>query len=123
MVWANSMGLGRPRRGSDIAQNYGIADPDSFPWSEAANIYSAREGSGALPLSPTPDRAGRTVRVGGVVTINDVAKKKSWIDAVGPMAVMCDPWADFGGYSGGVYMPTTTALLGEHCLLVRRFQR
>jgi hypothetical protein len=84
-------------------------------------VYSAEEGKGAWPISPTPDRAGRTVRAPAAITITDVAQKKQWIDTVGPMAMMFDPPADFGAYHGGVYVPTTTQPGGEHCVLVVGF--
>ena len=101
--------LGNLGEAATFAQNYGIADPDCFPYTEAAAIYSAEEGHGATPLATTPDRAGRTVRVPTAVTISDVTQKKLWIDTVGPMAIMFNPPTDFDAYGGGVYIPTTTA--------------
>jgi hypothetical protein len=113
--------LGNLGEASTFVQNYGIADPDCFPYTEAAALYCAEEGHGALPLSPTPDRVGRTVRAPAPVTITDVAQKKQWIDAVGPMAVMFNPPPDFDSYHGGVYVPATTGSAGSHCLLVVGF--
>jgi hypothetical protein len=55
------------------------------------------------------------------VSITDVTQKKQWIDAVGPMAMMFIPPVDFDAYSGGVYVPTTTAQGGAHCILVVGF--
>jgi hypothetical protein len=113
--------LGNLGEASTFVQNYGIADPDCFPYTEAAALYCAEEGHGALPLSPTPDRVGRTVRAPAAVTITDVAQKKQWIDAVGPMAVMFNPPPDFDSYKSGVYIPATTGSAGSHCLLVVGF--
>lgn len=106
---------------STFVQNYGIADPDCFPYTQAAAIYSAEEGHGALPLSPTPDRAGRTLRVPAAVTVSDITQKKQWIDAVGPMAILFSPPSDFDSYGSGVYSPTTNVSGGAHCLLVVGF--
>src|SRR5713101_2927667 len=113
--------LGNLGEAAAFAEKYGIADPDCFPWTQAAAIYSAREGAGALPLSPTSDRAGRTVRVPAAHTISDVSAKKQWIDAYGPMAMMFNPPVDFDSYGGGVYTPTTTTLGAAHSLLVIGF--
>lgn len=113
--------LGNIGEATSFVEKYGIADPDCFPYSAAAAVYTAEEGKGASPISTTPDRAGRCVRAPAAVTITDVAQKKQWIDTVGPMAMMFDPPADFGAYHGGVYVPTTTQLGGEHCLLVVGF--
>jgi len=49
-----------------FVERYGLADPDCFPFGVPAALYTAREGGSnleATPLSPTPDRAGRTVRI------------------------------------------------------------
>jgi Papain family cysteine protease len=113
--------LGNLGEAATFVQNYGIADPDCFPYTEAAAIYSSEEGKGALPLSPTSDRAGRTVRAPATTTITDVTQKKNWIDTVGPMAMMFNPPVDFDAYGGGVYIPTTNVTGGAHCLLVVGF--
>jgi len=104
-----------------FAERYGVSDPDCFAWSEAASLYTAKPHGGnltALPLSPTPDREGRTVRIPSFITITDVTKKKEWIDSVGPMAVMCTPPNDFAVSGTGIYTPTTNASGGAHALLV-----
>ncbi|HEY1985950.1 MAG TPA: C1 family peptidase [Terracidiphilus sp.] len=110
--------LGNLGEATTFVQNYGIADPDCFPYTEAAALYCSEEGKGAVPLSPTPDRAGRTVKAPAITSISDVTQKKQWIDTVGPMALLCNPPADFDYYGSGVYVPTTSVLGGEHCLLV-----
>jgi hypothetical protein len=107
---------------SIFVERYGLADPDCFPWSTFASIYSAKPHGtalSALPLSPTPDRAGRTMRIspGHLTGLSDVEQKKTWIDAVGPMAVMVDPPADFGALGSGIYT-TVGPGAGMHALLV-----
>jgi hypothetical protein len=114
--------LGNVGEVSIFVERYGLADPDCFPWSTAASIYSAKPHGAALsalPLSPTPDRAGRTLRMpaGHLTALADVEQKKTWIDAVGPMAVMVDPPGDFGALGPGIYT-TVGPGAGMHALLV-----
>ena len=105
-----------------FAERYGLADPDCFPWSPYASLYTAKPHGAALtalPLSPTPDRAGRTMRIdpGQLTVLADVEQKKTWIDAVGPMAIMVNPPGDFSALHDGVYQ-TTGPGAGVHALLV-----
>jgi hypothetical protein len=121
-----SWDLGNIGEGTIFVERYGLADPDCFPWGEAASLYIAKPHGPALtarPLSPTPDRAGRTMRMaaGATVTVSDPDQKREWIDLVGPMAVMVVPPADFGGLRDGIYTPTTSVLGGAHALLVVGF--
>jgi Papain family cysteine protease len=121
-----SWDLGNIGEGTIFVERYGLADPDCFPWGEAASLYIAKPHGPALtarPLSPTPDRAGRTMRIaaGATVTITDPDQKREWIDLVGPMAVMVVPPADFGSLGDGIYMPATSVLGGAHALLVVGF--
>ena len=107
---------------SIFVERYGLADPDCFPFSTSASIYSAKPHGAALsalPLSPTPDRAGRTLRLpaGHLTALTDVDQKKTWIDAVGPMAVMVNPPADFGALGSGIYT-TVGPGAGVHALLI-----
>jgi hypothetical protein len=109
--------------GTIFVERYGLADPDCFPWSEAAALYTAKPHGAALeatPLSTTPDRVGRSMRIepGATTSVADPAQKKQWIDLVGPMATMLQPPQDFGLLSSGIYQPTTTAIGGTHALLV-----
>lgn len=110
-----------------FAERYGLADPDCFPWSTWASLYTARPHGAnlvATPYSPTPDRAGRTMRIraGATTSLTAAAQKKNWIDLVGPMAVIISPPASFGSYGGGVYMHTTTDPPGlAHALLIVGF--
>lgn len=118
--------LGNIGEGTIFVERYGLADPDCFPWSESATLYTAKPHGPALsamPLSPTPDRAGRTMRIaaGATTTLTDPAQKKQWIDLVGPMAVMIVPPVDFGALRSGIYTPTTTVTGGAHALLVVGF--
>ncbi|MGW4056962.1 C1 family peptidase [Amycolatopsis sp. NPDC004747] len=116
--------LGNLGEASIFVERMGLADPDCFPWSPAAALYTAKPHGAALqamPMSPTPDRSGRTMRINpaAVTALSDVMQKKSWIDLVGPMATIVTPPADFGWFHGtGVYTPTTTAVGGAHALLV-----
>jgi hypothetical protein len=115
--------LGNLGEASIFAQRYGIADPDCFPWTTAVPLYLSRPHGAelkALPISPTPDRAGRTVRIAAesFTVITDVAQKMQWIDAVGPMAAMFTPPNDFNGYRSGIYTPATTQTGIAHAVLV-----
>ena len=121
-----SWDLGNIGEATIFVERYGLADPDCYPWTEAAGLYTSKPHGGemrATPLSPTPDRAGRSLRVGAghAVSISDPAQKREWIDLVGPMAVIVVPPVDFGALGTGIYMPTTTALGGAHALLVVGF--
>ena len=118
--------LGNLGEAAIFVERYGLADPDCFPFSEAASLYTAKPHGAALsalPLSPTPDRAGRTLRVpaNSTTVISDVAQKKRWIDLVGPMAVMIVPPPDFGSIGSGIYMPTQPGQGVAHALLVVGF--
>ena len=80
----------------------------------------------ALPLSPTPDRAGRTVRIdpGTHTVIGNglVADKKQWLELHGPMAFMCTLPGDFtGAPSSGIYSRATAANGGVHAMLAVGF--
>lgn len=106
-----------------FVERYGLADPDCFPWGESAALYTAREGGAALeatPLSPTPDRVGRTVRIapGMATALTDPAQKRQWIDARGPMATMITPPPDFSLLGAGIYKPTVPGSGPAHALLV-----
>lgn len=109
-----------------FVERYGMADPDCFPWSEAASLYTAKPHGAslsAMPLSPTSDRSGYTMRIwlGSATSIVDPAQKKQWIDLIGPMAVMIVPPVDFGALREGIYTPTTTVTGETHALLVVGF--
>ena len=52
----------------DFVENYGLADPDCFPYNTGgvAALYVAKaDGANStnIPISPTPDRPGRTMRI------------------------------------------------------------
>ncbi len=118
--------LGNLGEAGTFVERYGLADPDCFPWSEAAALYTAKpHGAGlvATPLSPTPDRAGRTLRVraGALTSLSTAEQKKEWLDLVGPFAVMITPPNDFGALRDGVYVPTTASPGPAHALLVVGF--
>jgi Papain family cysteine protease len=113
--------LGNIGEGITFVEKNGLADPDCFPFGDAAALYTAQESNQTVTLlSPTPDRVGRTVRVpvGSSTSLTDPAQKRQWIDQVGPMATMVTPPVDFGSLGKQVYIPTTTVLGGVHALLV-----
>ncbi|MHA7291322.1 C1 family peptidase [Arthrobacter sp. MDT3-24] len=110
-----------------FAERYGLADPDCLPWSEDAVLYTAKPHGAALsafPLSPTSDRAGRTMRLrpGTLVSMTDVQQKKDWIDLVGPMVVTMQIYDDFGAAGTQIYTPSQGAVpVGLHIMLVVGF--
>ena len=124
-----SWDFGNPGEASIAAERYGIADPDCMAWSEAAVLYTAKPHGAAMtamPLSPTPDRAGRTVRLDAgphtVLGSGVVADKKRWLNLVGPMAFMCTLPADFtGAPPTGIYSRATPVDDGVHAMLVVGF--
>ena len=118
--------IGNIGEGAIFVERYGLADPDCFPWGEAASLYTAKPHGGALratPLSPTPDRAGRTMRIatGATTALTAPAQKRQWIDLVGPMAVMIQPPQDFDSVGEGIYTPATSVIGMAHALLVVGF--
>ena len=119
--------LGNPGEAATAAERYGVADPDCMPWSEATVLYTAKPGGAITPLSPTPDRAGRTVRIDAdahtVIGAGKITAKKRWLTLVGPMAFMCTLPADFtGAPPSGIYSRATTANRdGAHAMLVVGF--
>ena len=122
-----SWDIGNIGEGTIFVERYGLADPDCFPWSESAALYTAKPHGPALsatPLSTTSDRLGRTMRIaaGANYTVTDPAQKKDWLYLRGPMATMISPPVTFGSLGSGIYMHTTTDPEGEaHALLVVGF--
>lgn len=111
---------------SEFAHRYGIADPDCFPWTLAYAHYLSRPHGAdlqALPMAPTPDRAGRTLRIKpeAFKQTKDVNAKKDWIDKVGPMAAMFTPPPDFDALGGDIYMPTQQGTGIPHAVLAVGF--
>jgi hypothetical protein len=118
--------LGNLGEAGIFVERYGLADPDCFPWSEPAALYTAKPHGTSLtatPLSTTSDRSGRTMRIaaGAMTSLNTAAQKKQWIDLVGPVAVMITPPSDFGSLRDGIYLPTTPNPGPAHALLVVGF--
>jgi hypothetical protein len=119
-VGKQSWDLGNIGECTAFVERYGLADPDCFPFGLSAVLYTAKEGGGgATPFSPTPDRAGRSVRIAPSMTtaLTDPTQKKQWIDTVGPMATMVNPPADFALLRGQIYT-TSTGSGPTHALLV-----
>ena len=110
-----------------FVERYGLADPDCFPWSEAAALYTAKPHGpalSALPLSPTSDRAGRTMKIrpGTLVSLSTDKQKKDWIDLVGPMVVQVPVRWDFNALGTQIYVPSpASGIRGEHLMLVVGF--
>jgi hypothetical protein len=106
---------------------YGLPDPDCFPWSPHVSLYVAKPhgpAASAIPISPTPDRVGRVMRVGtgSSTSMTTAAQKKAWIDTTGPMAMQIDLPASFAAYGSGVYMHRDgEARVGGHVMLVVGF--
>ena len=90
-----------------IAAN-GQCDPECFPWTTANIAYT-----------PTPDRPGRTVKIGTTTWIGSIADQKNWIDTIGPIATFFEVYDDFYGYGSGVYHRSPTATdEGGHFMLI-----
>lgn len=115
--------LGNIGEATGFVQRFGLADPDCFPWTLHAALMTAKHPGSVpfVPLSPTPDREGRTVKAPPAVAISNVADKKDWLEKVGPMAVMFSPPNDFGSLGNQIYVPTTTVIGVPHALLVVGF--
>jgi Papain family cysteine protease len=108
---------------SNFVEKFGLSDPDCFPWTLHAALLTAKHAGSVpfVPLSPTPDRLGRTVKAPAVTSITKLADKKDWLQNVGPMAVMFNPPADFGSLGTGIYVPATTVIGAAHAVLVVGF--
>jgi hypothetical protein len=117
--------FGNPGEASIAAERFGVADPDCLAWSEAAILYTAKPHGSAmtsLPLSPTPDRAGRTLRIDAgahtVIGAGLVTDKQKWLNLYGPMAFMCTLPADFtGAPASGIFSTVTGGSSGVHAML------
>lgn len=124
-----SWDFGNPGEPAIAAERYGVADPDCLAWSEAAVLYTAKPHGAAMTamaLSPTPDRAGRTVRIDPnahtVIGAGRAADKRTWLNLVGPMAFMCTLPGDFtGAPPTGIYGRATPADDGVHAMLIVGF--
>lgn len=108
---------------SGFVEKFGLADPDCFPWTLHAALLTAKHAGSVpfVPLSPTPDREGRTVKAPAAVAVTNVAAKKDWLEKVGPLAVILTPPEDFGSLGTGVYVPATSVIGEPHALLVVGF--
>lgn len=90
-----------------MKNNGGVADPGCRPYR-----------TDDAPNPPTPDRSGRTVRVGDYTALGDLNSQKQWIDAVGPLAACFDCYEDFSFVGSGVYHHTTGNYRGGHCIVI-----
>jgi len=92
----------------------GLADPDCFAWTTADAGYN-----------PTPDRTGRTVKIGDHTDISNTDDQKAWLDTVGPLTCGFEVWHDFDvfgwAHSTGVYKKADTPGnydRGSHIMLI-----
>jgi hypothetical protein len=90
-----------------MKDNGGVADPGCRPYR-----------TDDAPNPPTPDRSGRTVRVGDYAALGDMTTQKQWIDAVGPLAACFDCYDDFSYVGTGVYHHVAGNYRGGHCILI-----
>lgn len=120
-------GWGNTGEAHIFVERYGLADPDCFPWSEAVSLYTAKPHGPALSatqLSPTPDRAGRKMKIrpGTYVELTTDKQKKDWLEFVGPMAVQVTTRWDFTAVGNQIYLPNPASpVRGDHLLLVIGF--
>jgi len=105
--------LGGSGAALDWIAAHGLADPGCFAWKTANTAYT-----------PTPDRAGRSVRCPKPGYIGSKNDQKKWIDTVGPLVTWFEVWTDFFSYGGGVYHKqdmigtTPNKVEGGHYMLV-----
>lgn len=110
-----------------FVERYGLTDPDCFPWSEAVSLYTAKPHAAALsalPLSPTSDRLGRTMKIrpNTHVTLSTDKQKKDWLDLVGPTVVQVPVRSDFFAVTTQIYAPNPASpIAGDHLMLVVGF--
>lgn len=102
---------GNPGEALDWAHNHGLADPDCSPFT-----------TDDKPLTSSPDRDGRTVKVPAAVRVpNDgnMASVKRWLDAVGPVVTFVNVYTDFDSLKTQVYRKMQgVKLRGGHFVLV-----
>ncbi len=100
---------GWPTHAFDWMKSNGVADPGSWAYETTNQKYA-----------PTPDRAGRTVRLDSYVTLSNVNDQKVWLDNVGPLSACFTVYNDFFAYgpNSGVYTQTSQAVAGGHCIVV-----
>ncbi|QEV16595.1 peptidase C1A [Streptomyces alboniger] len=91
----------------DWIKSNGIADPACWPYRQDN-----------APYRPTPDRAGRTVKIDGYTETGSVADQKKWLDTVGPLTCCIEVPDDFFSYRTGVYRKTVSHIAGLHCIAV-----
>ena len=104
---------GGPANALNWMKDHGAADPGCFPWSVTPSGCTGCGGSGGAPYdavayTPTPDRAGRSVRIPAYTSIGSVADQKKWLDTVGPIVCGMTVWTDFFYYGSGVYHKQAT---------------
>ena len=101
---------GGPATALNWMQSNGVADPGCWPY-ETQN----------LPYKPTADRDGRTVKLDGYVTLNNIADQQAWIDNVGPLSACFTCYYDFEAYgpNSGVYVCNpASGVAGGHCIVI-----
>jgi hypothetical protein len=99
---------GNAENALDWIKNNSAADPGCFAWPVTASGCSGCGGTGggpydAIAYTPTPDRAGRSVRIPAYTHVGNVSDQKKWLDTVGPLVCGMTVWTDFFYYGSGVY--------------------
>ena len=99
---------GGPATAFNWMQANGAADPGCWAYQQQN-----------LPYKPTSDRSGRTVRLDGYVTLNNIQDQKNWINQVGPLSACFTCYNDFFGYTSDVYKcNTASGVAGGHCIVI-----
>jgi hypothetical protein len=120
---------GNSEEALDWMKNNAAADPGCFAWPVTASGCSGCGGTGGSPYDviayhPTPDRAGRSVRIPAYTHIGSIVDQKTWIDTVGPIITYITVFQDFGSVGAGVYHKQPTigshpnTAIGGHLMLV-----
>ncbi|MEO8820794.1 MAG: C1 family peptidase [Ginsengibacter sp.] len=103
---------GGPSTAFDWMKANGVADPGCRAY-ETAN----------MPVPPTVDRNGRTVRLDNYVSLNNIADQKAWLNQVGPISASFTcyyDWKAFGyTHQTGVYTCSPeTGVDGGHSIVI-----
>jgi len=103
---------GGPATAFDWMKTNGVADP-------SCRAYETSD----MPVAPTADRNGRTVKVDSYVSLGSIADQKNWLDHVGPLSACFTcyyDWETFGfTHQTGVYIAhPESGLAGGHCIVI-----
>lgn len=87
-----------PQDALDWIKQHGIADPRCYPFYQGDHAYN-----------PTPDRAGRTVRIDNWTWLTTTDQQKDWLYSVGPITCVFEVYTDFGAVGTGIYRKSAGA--------------